>query len=41
MIDWLGIKLVVEEGDKTPEVREAWWRAMLGESAYDKLLTWV
>ena len=41
VIDYLGLKLVVEEGDWTPEVREAWWRATLGETAYDKLLTWA
>ena len=41
VIDWLGLKLAVEEGDWTLEVREAWWRATPGEMAYDKLLTWA
>ena len=39
VIDWLGLKLAVEEGDWSPEVREAWWGATPGEMAYDKLLT--
>ena len=41
VIDWLGIKIAVEEGDWTLEVREAWWKATPGETAYDKLLIWA
>ena len=41
VIDWLGLKLAVEEGDWTLEVRKAWWRSTPGKMAYDKLLTWV
>ena len=41
MINWLGMKLAVEEEDWSPEVREAWWKAMSGEMSYDKLLTWA
>ena len=39
VIDWLRLKLAVEEGDWTPKVREAWWRSTPGKTVYDKLLT--
>ena len=41
VIDWLGLKLAVKEGDWTPKVREPWWKATSGKTTYEKLLTWA
>ena len=41
VVDWKGVKAAVEDKDWTPEEREAWWKTIPEETAYDKLVSWL